>query len=140
MPFYQVLNPLSMPPNSSNAQLLVPGYPVKVWNAETPVPGPGGASASQQVNLGGRDAYPGGFGVTGFFSGAPGAFEVDVQVSDFDVDVQYQTVANGNITTVDAVNNTFHFDGATVRAQFARLLLRSRANNVTITADFYQSS
>ena len=113
-----------------------PGDVQQIWNAEQPTPGAGGASASQQVALGQRYGFEDGFGVTGFFSGAPGAFEVDVQVSEVDVDAQYQTCANGNITTVDAVNQTFHYDGATVRARFARLLMRSRTNAVNCTAYF----
>jgi hypothetical protein len=112
-----------------------PGDFAQVWNAEQPAPGSGGASASQRIALGVKEGGPGGFGVTGFFSGAPGAFEIDVQVADVDADTQYQSVANGNITTVDATNNTFHFDGATVLATFVRLLLRSRTNAVNVTAD-----
>jgi hypothetical protein len=73
--------------------------------------------------------------VTGFFSAAPGSFEIDVQVSDVDVDTQYQTCANGNLTSVDASNQTFHFDGSTVLATFARLLMRSRTNGVNVTAN-----
>ena len=126
-----------MPPysNALPPSAIWPGDFAQVWNAEQPTPGSGGASASQRVALGGKEGGPGGFSVTGFFSGAPGSFEVDVQVSDVDADTQYQSVANGNITTVDATNNTFHFDGATVLATFARLLLRSRTNAVNITAD-----
>lgn len=112
-----------------------PGDIAQVWNAEQPAPGSGGASASQRLALGTKEGGPAGFSVTGFFSGAPGAFEIDVQVSDVDVDSQYQSVANGNVTTVDATNNTFHFDGATALATFVRLLLRSRTNAVNITAD-----
>jgi hypothetical protein len=82
-----------------------------------------------------KEGGPGGFSVTGFFSGAPGSFEIDVQVSDVDADAQYQTCANGNLTTVDATNQTFHFDGSTVLATFVRLLLRSRTNGVNVTAD-----
>jgi hypothetical protein len=111
-----------------------PGDSAQVWAAEQPAPGSGGASASARLALG-TSGTPGGFSVTGFFSGAPGAFEVDVQVSDVDVDAQYQTCANGNITSVDATNNTFHFDGSTVLATFVRLLMRSRTNAVNVTAD-----
>jgi hypothetical protein len=107
----------------------------QVWNAETPTPGNGGAAASRQVALVSSQGINAGFSVTGFFAAAPGAFEIDVQVSDVDADAQYQTCANGNITTVDATNNTFHFDGATVMAKFVRLLLRSRTNAVAVTAD-----
>lgn len=73
---------------------------------------------------------PFGFFTDGVFSGAPGAFEVDIQVAEFDVDSLYQTISNGNVTTVDATNNTFHFDATWTGAHFARLLLKSRANAV----------
>ncbi len=112
-----------------------PGDSSQVWNVEQPAPGNGGASASARVALGERDGAPAGFSVTGFFSAAPGAFEIDVQVSDVDVDSQYQTCLNGNIQVVDATNQTFHYDGSTVLATFARLLMRSRTNAVNVTAD-----
>lgn len=112
-----------------------PGDTSQVWNAEQPAPGNGGASASQRVALGSQGGAPAGFSVTGFFSGAPGAFEIDVQVSDVDVDSQYQTSLNGNLTVVDATNQTFHYDGNNVLATFVRLLMRSRTNAVNITAD-----
>jgi hypothetical protein len=112
-----------------------PGDFAQVWNAEQPAAGSGGVSASQRVALGIKEGGPGGFSVTGFFSGAPGSFEIDVQVSDVDSDAQYQTCANGNITSVDATNQSFHFDGSTVLATFVRLLMRTRTNAVNITAD-----
>jgi hypothetical protein len=112
-----------------------PGDTAQVWNAEQPAPGSGGNSASSRVAIGSKDGTPAGFSVTGFFSAAPGAFEIDVQVSDVDVDSQYQTCLNGNITVVDATNQTFHYDGSTVLATFVRLLMRSRTNAVNVTAD-----
>ncbi len=112
-----------------------PGESVLVWNAEDPVAGAGGASASQQVAL---VRVPGengtSFSVDGFFSVAPGAFEIDVQAAAVDVDSQYQTVAGGNITTVDSVNQTFHFAGNAENARFVRLLKRSLTNDGKITA------
>ena len=125
-------------PSYSNAlppSAIWPGDFAQVWNGEQPAPGNGGAAASQRVALGSPGGSPGGFSVTGFFSGAPGAFEIDVQVSDVDADAQFQTCANGNITSVDATNQTFHFDGSTVLPTFVRLLMRSRTNAVNITAD-----
>ena len=116
-----------------------PGDSVQVWNAEQPVAGNGGASASSQVALVFRGTGSPGFGVTGFFAGAPGVFEIDVQVSDVDADAQYQTCANGNITSVDATNNSFHFDGSLVVAKFVRLLMRSRTNAVNVTADIVKA-
>ena len=113
------------------------GQVVTVWNAETPTAGNGGVSASQQVSLNpaqGKAGTP--FSVDAKFSGAPGAFEVDVQVAAVDSDTNYQTCSNCNVTTVDGTNNTFHLDATLVNARFARLLMRSRANAVSITATF----
>jgi hypothetical protein len=127
-----------VPAYSQGATLysISPGDQVTLWSAETPAIGSGSTSASTQVALvrcHGEGGTP--FSVSGYFSAAPGTFEVDVQVSDQDVDGQYQTVANGNITTVDSTNQTFHFDGSTINAKFVRLLMRARANAVSITAD-----
>ena len=125
--------------NAGPAIDLASNTPATVWNAETPTPGSGTTAASQQVQL--STASNAGFtpfNVDGKFSGAPGAFEVDVQVAVKDADTNYQTVASGNITTVDATNNTFHFDGTLVKARYARLLMRSRTNSVSITATFNQ--
>jgi hypothetical protein len=114
---------------------IYPGDVITVFKAETPTAGATSASASQAVALAGPyNAGNTGLDVSGFFSGDPGTFELDVQVSNDDVDAHYQTVANGNITSVDSTNNTFHFDGATVKAAFARLLMRTRGNVVSVTA------
>lgn len=121
--------------NSVPPSAVWPGDSAQVWNGETPTPGNGGVSASSRLAIGTQAGSPGGFSVTGFFSGAPGTFEIDVQVSDVDSDTQYQTCANGNITSVDSTNNTFHFDGSTVLTTFVRLLMRSRTNSVAVTAD-----
>ena len=43
-------------------------------------------------------------------------------------------IGSGNITTVDAVNFTFHFVANAENARFARLLLRSIDNAVNVTA------
>lgn len=121
--------------NTTPPSAIWPGDFAQVWNAEQPTPGNGGTSASSRLALGTQGGSPGGFSVTGFFSGAPRSFEVDVQVSDVDSDTQYQTCANGNITSVDSTNNTFHFDGSTVLTTFVRLLMRSRTNSVSVSAD-----
>ena len=120
----------SVPPYS-----IAPGDSVQVWNAEAPAAGNGGASASQQVAL---VRVPGengtSFSVDGFFSAAPGAFELDVQAAAVDVDSQYQTVSGGNLTAVDSVNQTFHFAANAENARFVRLLMRTRGNAVNVTA------
>lgn len=127
MPPYLATPP---PPYSISA-----GEAYLVWNAEQPAAGNGGASASQQLALTRIPGEPGTeFSVDGFFSGAPGVFEIDVQVSADDVDAHYQTILNGMINSVDAVNNTFHFDAPYVASKFVRLLMRSLANAVNVTA------
>jgi hypothetical protein len=126
-PVYNALPPIA----------LDSGAVVTVWSAETPTPGNGGISASQQVALQIKNAKSGApFSVDGKFSAAPGTFEVDVQVAASDVDTNYQTCSNCNITTVDSVNQTFHLDAVLVNAKFARLLMRTRGNSVSITATF----
>lgn len=111
------------------------GVAITVWSAETPTPGNGTTAASQQVALQSNTLRPGSpFSVDGKFSGAPGAFEVDVQVAASDSDTNYQTCSNCNVTSVDSTNNTFHLDAVLVNAKFARLLMRSRTNSVSITA------
>lgn len=111
------------------------GMVITVWNAETPTPGNGTTAASQQVGLTnasiGKPGTP--LSIDGKFSGAPGAFEVDVQVAAADADTNYQTCSNCNITTVDTTNNTWHLDYSG-NAKFVRLLMRSRTNSVTVTA------
>lgn len=119
---------------SGAVQGVGPGISVTVWSAETPTPGNGTTAASQQVATfisASKTGTP--FSVDGKFSGAPGAFEVDVQVAATDADTNYQTCSNCNITTVDATNQTFHLDYSG-SSKFARLLMRSRTNAVSITA------
>jgi hypothetical protein len=122
--------------NTTNPVSLQPGSVVNVWNAETPTPGNGTTAASQQVELYCTQNAGCPFGVDGKFSGAPGAFEVDVQVAASDSDTNYQTCSNCNITTVDSTNQTFHMDAVLVTAKYARLLMRTRTNAVSITATF----
>lgn len=112
---------------------LLPGDSVQLWNAEQPVPGSGGVSATAPLALAlspGKDTQ---IEVDGFFSGTPGVFEIDVQAADVDADAQYNVISSGVINAVDSVNQTFHFDFKIV-ARFVRLLMRSRANAVNVTA------
>jgi hypothetical protein len=115
---------------------LMLGNPVQVWNAETPTPGNGGVSASKQCAIP-PERYNLQRAVAAFgkFSGAPGAFEIDIQVASIDSDTYYQTIASGNITAVDGTNFTFNFEFVTSQP-FVRMLMRSRTNSVTITAYF----
>ena len=127
-----------MPAYTAGASLLsiAPGDSIQVWAAEQPVAGSGGASASQQIAAVYAQGIGTGISFKGFFSAAPGAFEIDVQASDVDADTQYQTLPNGNITTVDSTNQTFLFEDANANHKFYRALMRSRANAVNVTANF----
>jgi len=126
MPAYNSLIPA---PSTSR------GIADPLWTAETPTPGNGTTAASQQYGMVSRPGVLGTpFSVHGKFSGAPGVFEIDVQVADTDSDTEYQTISGGLISTVDSTNNTFHFDATTTNARFMRLLMRSRTNSVSITA------
>jgi hypothetical protein len=106
------------------------GGTISVIKGEQPA-APQAARAFGLVREGGSDATPTFAYAQGKFDGAPGAFEVDIQFSDIDVDTQYQTAANMNITTVDAINFTFR---ASIQdqAHFFRMLLRSRTNAVNL--------
>ncbi len=127
--FALVYNGLSTPP------LLTPGDTFIVWNTDTPTAGTGTTAASQQVVLQpGRGDGVAPFSVDAKFSGAPGAFEVDVQVAATDTDANYQTCSNCNVTTVDATNNTFTVQVPGNMSKFVRLLMRTRTNSVSITA------
>jgi hypothetical protein len=127
-----------MPAYNANPALyaIAPGDSIQVWAAEQPAIGSGLASASQQIANTTAQGIGSGISFTGFFSGAPGAFEIDVQGANVDSDLQYQTLPNGNITTVDTTNNTFLFEDAAANYKFFRALMRARANAVNVTAYF----
>lgn len=118
--------------NVNAVTALSSGTPVKVWDAEIPAP----VSASQQVSIPpSKVNSQRGISASGKFSDAPGAFEIDIQVAAVDSDAYYQTISNGNITTVDAINQTFIMEFLTSQP-FARMLMRSRTNPVSIVAYF----
>jgi len=68
--------------------------------------------------------------VSGFFDGAPGVFEIDLQTADVDADGMYVTEA----TTITAVNtnNAFH-QLFTVKGKFVRAFVKTLPNNVHLT-------
>lgn len=113
---------------------LYPGDQQTVFSAEQPVAG----TASISVAFGVRPAGgPNTISVEGFWSGAPGNFEVDLQTADTDADGMYQIEGTGITqasTTVNTTANTFRAEFANVTANFGRLLLKSRANAVNLTA------
>jgi len=111
------------------------GGTISVIQGEQPAALQGGRAFGLIRNAG-SDATPAFFYAQGKFDAAPGAFQIDVQLSDIDIDSQYQAtgaLATTQINAVDATNFTFR---ATVQdqANFARLFLRSRTNAVNLWA------
>lgn len=66
----------------------------------------------------------------GKFDAAPGSFEVDVEGADVDADGNYQQIASGNITAVDAVKQTFDFEAPLCNNRFIRMTIKTRTNAV----------
>lgn len=74
-------------------------------------------------------SYPFGFAVEVGFSAAPGAFSLQVQGAERDLDSSYTQL--GAITAVNA-GNTARFDGGSSYPKFVRVLLASGgAGNIT---------
>jgi|SRR5579872_2290677 len=116
---------------------IFPGDFVTVWNAETPTPTATSGTAaamSQPVALGDSAGRANGISVDLKFSGAPGAFEVDVMSASTDAVGNYSTVPGGVLNAVDATTFTLHFESPTVNDNFVALYMRSRTNSVSVTA------
>lgn len=110
---------------------LYPGDTVVLFNAEQPaVPQ---ASIAVALSQSSPEGVVPSLAIEGFFSGAPGAFEIDLQTADTDADAFYQSNAT-TIAAVNAATQAFRQEYANIRAKFARILLKSRANAVNLTA------
>jgi hypothetical protein len=97
---------------------------------------PAAPQASISVNLEGQMGDPPPMvTVEGRFSGAPGAFGVQIQEADTDADAFYITPAAAayTVTAVNA-NNVFRVDLSPTGGKFMRILLASRTNAVNFTA------
>jgi hypothetical protein len=114
--------------NTATAPVLTPSRPVKVWDAEAVTTG----GKSQQISMH-RFDQPGCLSVEVKFSGAPGAFTLDLQTADTDAEAYYVTK-----TSLTAVNSTNvgRLEVPTVVAKFARLVMTGIANTVNTTATF----
>jgi len=119
--FFGVLAPgaTQLPPNPTNVVGETPAVP----------------QASISVNIGDyADIGPApGVSIEGQFSGAPGAFSLQIQEADTDADVFFITPTNATytITTVSA-NNVFRADLIPTGGRFLRALLASRTNAVSL--------
>jgi hypothetical protein len=114
--------------------------PVPVWNNENPLTGTKSQAVNIQVSGGVNDAAGGSYvSIRGTFSAAPGAFTIQVQTADQDVDAAYVSenfggATPGTITTVNA-NNSFSVELIPIAARFIRLLMvLQNANAVNLTA------
>lgn len=112
-------------------QALYAGDTARVFNAEQPVILT--ASIAVALGLSSTEGVIPSLSVQGFFSGVPGVFEIDLQTSDIDADAFYQA-EGAAIVAVDA-NNGFRAEFANVKAKFARLFIKARANAVNFTGD-----
>lgn len=94
---------------------------------------PAAPQASIAVHLVAQDGGPPPMiTVQGQFSGAPGAFNVQIQEADTDADAFYITPTNAAYTvTAVTANNVFRVDLSPTGGKFLRILLSSRTNGVT---------
>lgn len=122
-------------PNGATA--LEPGDSVLVFNADSPTAGAvanaaganNGASLAVATQRAGGQPYGESWEIA--FSGAPGAFEVDVQHADTDADANYVNV--NSVTAVNA-NNACRIELPSCWSKFSRLYVKTLTNAVTVTA------
>jgi hypothetical protein len=128
-------NPQSLPPSpgiypgSGKATLLRPGqYLYLIQNQ--PWTATQSSIAVQLERTKSGFYYPTGFSVEISFSGAPGAFEVDVQTSDTDQDAFYSKAA---ATTVANTGNVARIEMVSYWALFTRVNIPTLTNAVNVT-------
>lgn len=110
---------------------LYPGQSGLSFDAETPTaPQAGKAFCIAALGPG---SQPKSVNLEIAFSADPGAFQVDLQEADTDVDAAYVTISGASLT---AVNSGFYarVDKIPASARFYRASLVSRTNSVTLTA------
>jgi len=134
MPLYGVLGTHVPGYNLSAAAIpnlvpvLTPGVPIVLFNAEAITSG----QSSMQVSLHRRDSLPHVVSIEFFFSGDPGAFDLEFQTADTDTDAAY--------VTKDTVNSGLNagffgrFEVTDIVATFFRLKAVGIANGVNLTA------
>ena len=125
MPLYKTL---TLPP------ALYPDNSYAVFSADSPTSG----QASERVALmQAQDGTPQQVSVEINFSGAPGAFNLQIQTADTDTANAYQTETNGTITAVGGSGSGNYVRAElSVHAKFMRLLMSTQTgNSVTVTAN-----
>lgn len=129
MPNYsQASGSSTLPPSPPFA--LYPGDSILLFNAEQP----GAPQASIEVAIPPVDGRPTAtISAEILFSGAPGAFGVQIQEADTDGDIFFIT-PGGAAFTISAVSaNQVARSDLTTAARFLRGLLASRTNGVNLT-------
>jgi hypothetical protein len=115
-------------PGNNLAQLLYENRQAFFFDSETVAAGV--ASVAYELRRERGATYPWGFSVQALFSADPGTFEIDIEVSDIDVDSAYVLADK-----IDAVGGGFsgRYDTTTVWAKFVRARMVSLANAVNAT-------
>lgn len=103
--------------------------------AEQPAVPQAGAAAHISASQLGQD--PVGLGIEGWWTGAPGAFEVDLQTADTDIDSAYimntvstATKVTANASDTNATGNNFRVDLIPFGGRFFRPRIITRTNGV----------
>lgn len=112
---------------AGNATQLSPGDQVAVFNAEAIAAG----TASQAVSAQRAGSTPYGESWEIIFSAAPGAFQVDIQHADTDVDAAYVTV---NSVSAVNTNQAARVELPACWAKFSRCKVVTLTNVVNTTA------
>ena len=108
--------------------LPVGDLPATLFNNELQAAG----VSSIAIGLGAKDeTFPGTLSIEYFFSGAPGAFELDLMTADTDADAFYQQEGLG-MTTVNGFN-AGRGEFLQVTANFARIFIKQLTNAVNLT-------
>ena len=118
-------------PGNGQAKLLNTNTQVMLWSNETI----GGEKASIAVELSRPTSmyYPWGASFELWFSGDPGAFEVDIQTADVDADSHYCTINSWiNDASLNA-NFVGRIELPNFWARYVRAYVKSLTNNVTVS-------
>lgn len=118
-------------PGNGQAKLLNTNAQVMLWSNETI----GGEKASIAVELSRPTSmyYPWGASFELWFSGDPGAFEVDIQTADVDADSHYCTINSWiNDASLNA-NFVGRIELPNFWARYVRAYVESLTNNVTVS-------
>jgi hypothetical protein len=120
-----------MPNYTTNAKaaLLRNNSQVFLWNNETVSAGT--LSIAFQLERVNRSSYPWGYSVEVQFSGAPGAFEVDIMEADTDIAGFFTKV--GSIIAVNATN-VGRFETTSLYPKYVAALVLTLTNAVNTTA------